>query len=221
MDHAEALASNAAERYLLGELSPLESEEFERHFFVCPECSEDMRTQAIFIENARAVFGDERSRSAAVRPLVAQPDRPRWWSGWFRPVLVPAFAVALLCIVLFQNTVTIPSLKRTAGAVRVLPSFVLLAAARGEDPQIAIPAGTPFYSVYLDVANEVQSDQYRCALIDESGKEKWSVTAPAPPPGKPLTLLIPADATPPGRYRLIVSSGSAESSEYRFRFDYR
>ena len=130
-------------------------------------------------------------------------------------------AAALACVVVYQNSVTIPSLRQTAGVVRVLPSFALLAASRGADPRIDVPAGTPFYSVYLDVPGEAPSDQYRCALIDESGISKWSVVAPAPPPGKPLTLLIPADATPPGRYKLTVASGASDTAEYRFRFEYK
>ena len=36
----------AAERYLLGELSPDEAEEFEHHFFTCTEC-------AIAVENGQ------------------------------------------------------------------------------------------------------------------------------------------------------------------------
>ena len=220
MDHAEAIASNAAERYVLGELSPLESEDFERHFFVCLQCSEDMQAHAAFIENARAVFVGKNLRSASAT-VKATPERGGGWARWFRPALVPALAGALACVVVYQNAVTIPSLQRTSGDVRPLPSFPLLAASRGEDPQIGIPRGAPFYSLYLDAPGDGAPQGYNCVLLDESGNEKWSVTAPVPPPGRPLTLLVPADATPPGRYKLIVRSGAAETAEYRFRFDYK
>jgi hypothetical protein len=56
MDHTEANAMRAAERYVLGDLSVSEVEEFERHFFDCPQCSEELRLLSVLQENARAVF---------------------------------------------------------------------------------------------------------------------------------------------------------------------
>ena len=46
----------AVERYVLGDLSVSEVEEFERHFFDCPQCSEELRTLSVLQDNARAVF---------------------------------------------------------------------------------------------------------------------------------------------------------------------
>ncbi len=64
MDHAEAIAKGAVERYQLGELSENEIGEFETHFFECAHCADELRAAAIFEENAKAVFL-ENSRSAA------------------------------------------------------------------------------------------------------------------------------------------------------------
>ncbi|MBV8569824.1 MAG: zf-HC2 domain-containing protein [Acidobacteriaceae bacterium] len=53
MDHDRALAIHAVERYLLGELSPGDSDEFERHFFTCAECASAVENGQEFIRALR------------------------------------------------------------------------------------------------------------------------------------------------------------------------
>ena len=88
MDHAEAARKLAVEQYLLGELSGPEREEFEEHFFGCPECVEALEAGAGFMQNARAVFREEQALKPAGHKI-------RWnsafWTGWR---LVPAAAMA-------------------------------------------------------------------------------------------------------------------------------
>src|SRR5579872_4049465 len=106
MDHTEAVRSNAAERYAIGDLPLVEVEEFERHFFECSQCSEELRTLSVLVTNARAVFSEPVMVSppvfqpaaepvvAVVQPVEAQPrviEKVRAW--WRQPwVLGPAFA---------------------------------------------------------------------------------------------------------------------------------
>jgi len=63
MAHDEAIRSQAAERYVAGELAPAERDAFEEHFFDCPECAEEVRWELVFAANARALLrmgsGDE------------------------------------------------------------------------------------------------------------------------------------------------------------------
>jgi anti-sigma factor RsiW len=56
MDHNEALQLQAAEKYVLGELSQSLRDKFEEHFFECPECALDVKAVAGFVDNARAVW---------------------------------------------------------------------------------------------------------------------------------------------------------------------
>jgi anti-sigma factor RsiW len=81
MDHLDAAHMKAVERYMLGDLSVSEVEEFERHFFDCPQCSEELRTLTIFQENARAVFVEQ-----DVAPIPARVHAPEsavsWWRGF-------------------------------------------------------------------------------------------------------------------------------------------
>src|SRR5580698_3327083 len=85
MDHPEAIQMKAAERYVLGDLSVSEVEEFERHFFDCSQCSEELRTLAILQDNARAVFLEPGpAPSPASRPVIegAKPGRAGWRLNW-------------------------------------------------------------------------------------------------------------------------------------------
>jgi len=94
MDHAEAARKLAVEQYLLGELSGPEREEFEEHFFDCPECVEALEMGTGFINNARAVFREDR----VVRPAE---QREPWWSFLTRWRPAPAAALAgwaLACV---------------------------------------------------------------------------------------------------------------------------
>jgi hypothetical protein len=53
MDHATAIATQAAERYCEGKLSEAEREQFEEHFFGCAECAEEVRWEKLFRDQAR------------------------------------------------------------------------------------------------------------------------------------------------------------------------
>ena len=80
MDHLDAGSrTKAVERYMLGDLSVSEVEEFERHFFDCPQCSEELRTLALFQANARAVFGEQ-----DLAPIPARVHAPESAAGWWR-----------------------------------------------------------------------------------------------------------------------------------------
>jgi hypothetical protein len=56
MDHESAIRIQAAERYTLQELDPASCEEFEEHFFACPECAEQVRAGAILAANAKKIL---------------------------------------------------------------------------------------------------------------------------------------------------------------------
>src|SRR5450759_3827770 len=55
MQHQQALATKASERYLLGEMSEPERFAFETHYFDCPACADDVRTGAALAPSAAAV----------------------------------------------------------------------------------------------------------------------------------------------------------------------
>jgi hypothetical protein len=68
MDHETAVRTSATERYFLGELTGQDQDGFEEHYFMCPECAEDVRALTVFAANAKAVF---RQKAAGPTPQAA------------------------------------------------------------------------------------------------------------------------------------------------------
>src|SRR5438876_8445380 len=110
MDHTEAVRMQAVEKYVLGELSPLLRAQFEEHYFDCADCALNLRAGVAFAAASRQYFAE-----SAATERVANAPSPGWF-GWLKPlVVVPAFA-ALIAIVAYQNSVSIPRLQKEVGA---------------------------------------------------------------------------------------------------------
>src|SRR5882672_8227545 len=110
MDHDEAIQLQAAVKYVLGELSPVQREEYEEHYFDCAECAIDLKVLATFADTAREVLRQQKSPQL----VAASAPASAGWFRWFQPIVaIPAFA-ALLLIIAFQNTVTIPQARNSS-----------------------------------------------------------------------------------------------------------
>jgi anti-sigma factor RsiW len=70
VDHKTAVQSLATERYILGELSPAERDEFEAHLSDCQQCMEDVSATDLFIANCRAVFADQAGAAIPKKPRI-------------------------------------------------------------------------------------------------------------------------------------------------------
>lgn len=120
-DHQQAVSSRAVERYLLGELTSPLREQFEDHFFCCPQCAEALRVGSILRDNARALLRAPLPDAAApvqssvseapahqgpdIRSRKQDPEETSLgWRSWFRtPVLVPWAAALFLLIALVRQ----------------------------------------------------------------------------------------------------------------------
>lgn len=219
MDHPEAMQLRAAERYVLGDLSVSEVEEFERHFFDCPQCSEELRLLSVLQENARAVFieqspGPRTEPVVVVQPAVAPAKQP-WWKLWQQPwVLAPAFAAIVLAILVGYQT----GLRRSSEGPQSISSYPLYAASRGEETVIAPPANAQFYSFYMDRTWDRDYASYSAALKPEGGGAvQYSIQMAATAPGQSMQVLLPAHALEPGRYVLTISGNDGtELARYPF-----
>ncbi|HEY9140728.1 MAG TPA: zf-HC2 domain-containing protein, partial [Bryobacteraceae bacterium] len=88
MDHGAAVKLGAPERYVTGDLSQAERDEFEEHFADCRACMNDVWTASAFAANAKAVFEDRLTRKP-------EPQRAGWLA-WLRlQTAVPAFAAVV------------------------------------------------------------------------------------------------------------------------------
>src|SRR5579859_7429654 len=53
MDHNEAVRLQAAEKYLSGEFTRAQRDEYEEHYFDCPTCAEELKATVAFMESAK------------------------------------------------------------------------------------------------------------------------------------------------------------------------
>lgn len=230
MQHKEADQTLAVERYLLGDMTASEVEQFEEHLFICPECAESVQTGAVFVENARAVFKepDAQIGSEPIRRTIRSRQTP-WWKRFMGPAFAPALAAsALLCIAGYQQLVVIRGLRDQLTAVtapQLLPSFALHAASRGAQQAIVVPHGAQFFDVYFDVAVESASG-YSCAIQEASGSVKFTehVSLPRPEAGGTINLLIARSRLRAGDYTMVVSAESPRAVEigrYPFKVEYQ
>jgi hypothetical protein len=212
MDHEQAVNTGVVERYLLGELSTPESEEFEIHFFGCAQCAQELRVGAIFEENAKAVFLDESTGASGAYVPGSKNERARlaWWTLlWQRPwSATPALAaVGLFCLAAYQALVVMPNLREQllqAQAPQATASYVLQPLSRGDERTTEVPKGYRAYELVIDKAWEKSYAEYVLSVVDDAGATRLSVRVPAPAPNKPLQILISRYQLPSGRYNVIV-----------------
>ena len=223
MEHTDADKTRAAERYLLGEMSAVERDDFEEHFFSCNECAEAVRAGAAFADNARAVFREQPHLGRAKRGARAERPAP-WWRRWNAPVLAPAFAALLFLCVAGYERVVISRLHGQLGqatAVQPLPVFGLKPVFRSPGEQvIAVPPDASWFSLRFDAPED--ATQLVCEIRDESGVARPAIHVTASRSGD-AHILLGRSQFPPGGYKLTVrreGGGPAESREYTFQLVY-
>ncbi len=227
MNHQDALKEMAVERYLLGELRGASLDRFEEHLFECPECAEDVRAGATFIDGARTEL------KAPRRVAVSQVETPRRWSFWFTSpwILAPALAACLL-ILAFQTFVLQPRMKlelAQAQVPAVLNPLVLAnAGARGDSIPEVIATAHRSFVISVDVPATGGFSSYLCSLFAPDGGLVWQTTISPEQARDALLVSIPTDKTKEGLNVFLIqglpaagnSSGRLEDlTRYRFRVE--
>jgi len=206
MDHGAAVKISAAERYVTGDLSQDERDEFETHFADCSGCLNDVWTATAFAANARAVFEERLTRRA-------EPERAGWltWLRW--QTAVPTFAAVVLAVVAgYQAMVTMPALRAPLGMAAAVP----LDDATRSTPR-AIEQGSPLH-FEIAVATQAETARLWVELAEGSGKILTGGYLDKPAPGEPLAVLFPGKPGP-GHYAVVVRSGESGPQLARGEFD--
>jgi Putative zinc-finger len=190
MNHDQAVSSQAAERYVLGELTPSEREAFEGHYFDCAACFEQVETGAQFLGRAREVLDNDR-----------EPE-PGWFAGMLRdlrrpaPVFVSAMLLCAVGIGVHQQSVI-----SDARAPRIEDRYDLVAA-KGAVQSLNVSRKARLgLSVVFTPRSEFTS--YRAQIVTDAGKVVYSLPMSAQV-GDSVTIALPAAALDPGRYSLVV-----------------
>jgi hypothetical protein len=225
MNHKISVKTQAAEKYLLGELRPAERDAFEQHFFECSECAEDVRLGFEFSENAKAVFRQEPNRVSKGTYAATRRD----WFAWIRPwVLAPmAATLALTAFTGYQNVIEIPTLRARVGQLQkpqvLLSSMVLAPSSRSSVPSIAISPAANFFQLSLAIGAIAPAERYQCDLRSDAGKSIAAIPVSKLDPDANLTLLIPTADLPTGYYEavLVGVTGGATTALDHYRFAVR
>jgi hypothetical protein len=208
MNHQDALQIHAAERYLLNELTADERNDFEEHYFGCPECADDVKAVFTFADNAKAVFADQAGRQV-------EPQRKQslgWWASFNMAWAASAAAALLLGVTVYQSLLVVPRLERElaeANAPRVVPSVVARAATRGDEAAVQIGKDERFVHLVFDVNSAKPGASYACEVRDGSGRIIFALPVSISAPGTSLSLLLPTAQLPPGPYTVSIRPQAA------------
>src|SRR5579884_592451 len=229
MDHTHAVREMMTERYLLNELSPELREDFEEHFFECPECARDLKAGAAIIEHTQTILSASGAKDSLPVAAKAQERSRGGWFAW----LVPAFAapaLALLLLVIgYQNLVQYPKLKESVAALnapQILPSASLTIGRDAGMPQVDVAKGGSFL-LFLDVPADAHYGSYRVELRGPDGPSQWTLSIPGEAAKETLSIRVPAGAGKSGVQTVVLyglNAGEKKDTElrqYRFQLNYR
>jgi hypothetical protein len=202
MDHNEAIQLQAAVKYVLGELSLVQREEYEEHYFDCAECAIDLKVLATFADTTREVLRQEKSAQL----VAASAPASAGWFRWFQPIVaIPAFA-ALLLIIAYQNMVTIPRAGQQASSTSANIVFnshpIRGVNTAGEETRtLSIRPGEAFL-LDFDFVPTRTFDQYIGQLEDANGRVLLRSSIAGGNANHEAHLPVPARLLRPGKYVL-------------------
>jgi hypothetical protein len=212
MDHGVVVRQKMTERFLLNELDSDTRNEFEEHFFDCPECAFDVQAGSAFVEQTRNVLAGERESEAAPSLVPAPPSRG--WLAWLRPAFAAPALALLLAVVGYQNLVTYPKLQQAVNQPQVLPWAPVNVGTFGSDvPVITVTSGQGFM-LFVRIPEGGYS-QYAAELHNPAGKVEYSLTIPAVAGQDQWPVQIPGANRAAGTYTMMVRGVTAagESKE--------
>ncbi len=216
MEHTLAQQTNTIDKYFLNELSLDERQAFEEHMFDCPECAERVRDDFAMISDLKSVLAEP----APVKAPAFQKAANRW-KEWFRPMmLAPSFAaLALLCVVGYQNTVSIPEMLQP----QVLDTTPFVSTTRGAAPQTALVRhGAALFAVNFEVVSPSLPQRYTCEFVSESKVTVATIDCGAHPTSEfTLSVLLPVAKFSTGGYTMILRSSDKQSEFGRYSFQVR
>ena len=217
MDHTAVVREKMTERYLLNELGSDIRDEFEAHYFDCPECAQDVSAGSLFVEQSKVVLAQESEQVSARATTRPQPVTSLW-SAWFRPAFAVPVLAMLLVVIVYQNQVN-SRLQEAANTPQLIASAVVNLSVRGTEP-VVIPAQPgQAISLSLNVPPDNGYSSYKLDLYSSQGALEWSRSIPASG-NDALSLLIPPAGHQPTTLAVYgVKAGGESVNLGRFRIE--
>jgi len=203
LDHLKATRRNVADRYVLGELSLAQREEFEEHYFECVECAEDVRAFMAISSNSRLVLEDVpeygENSTAGERTPLGWLQALRTWRLPAIYAFAPALAMLALSITTTYQSITL----RSQLVAQAVPEFALRPDARGDESETVVQKQGSFVVLTADVPGGPREVRWQIRGIG-SQIPLVEGSAAGPPPGSSLSILVPAWKISAGTYSLTV-----------------
>jgi hypothetical protein len=199
MEHREAKRQNVARRYMIGELSTVEREDFEGHYFDCVVCADEVRS----IVHA----------GASARTTVRESS-PWGWFGAFwqwRPTSTQLLAPACLALV-FLSYQTLQ--MRGQLAPQSVSTYRLAPEARAAES--AIDRSARFVVLAADAPE--MADEVKWQIRNAEGGSAILEGVVKNQPGRALNLLIPVGRLAPATYLLSLQDTGLMAPEIAYRF---
>ena len=203
MNHDEAIRIMGTEQYLLNELSPELREQFEEHFFDCPECAADVRAGALFLEQTKAVFASEAAAPRREVPAgtTAKPDR---WA-WLRPAIAAPALALLLAVIVYQNWPSHENLQVLQAA------YVNIGSRGGSIPAVSASKGQGFL-LRINVPPEQSYTSYFADIYGPEGKIRSSVNLPVSAGNDTYFVQVPGGIYHDGVYSVAIRGVGPEGN---------
>jgi hypothetical protein len=202
MDHTAVVRQKMTERYLLDELDSELRNEFEEHYFDCPECALDVSAGAQFAGHTKTVLA-ERSEPAAVH-ATPRPSPVAGWFAWLRPAFAAPALALLLAVVSYQNLVTYPGFQSELNRPRVLPAVSVNVGTWGAGgPSTVVPAGKGLL-LFVRIPPDGAYARYTADLHSPSGKLEGSFTIEPAAGQDQWPVTIPSIHRDAGAYTLAI-----------------
>jgi hypothetical protein len=212
MDHTQAVRIDAAEKYLLSELTAEERDAFEEHYFSCSECADDVRVGAVFMDNAREALAPQ--RVVVEKPVRVTPSR---WLRLFWPMPVGALAAAALLMIVsaYQGFVTLPRLRGELAQDEEVQAVSghFLTVSRSSPNVFRVAPGQRRLDLLLSRSGTQTFPYYRCTFTDAASREVASGIVAAPPAGQELQISVSLKKLKPGDYVLTASGMPSPTSQ--------
>jgi len=218
MDHSDVMRLQAVEKYVLGELPADLRDEFEEHYFDCAECAAEVKHLTTFMTASRILL--QEAPGTKETPPEKQGGRVGWFA-WLRPMIaVPAMA-ALAAIVIFQNVVTIPSLKPhgavDGAAVAFNSSYHLQGATRGEGSSAITVGAKESFALDFDFTPAAAYPSYTGRIVDGKGATLLTFAIGGEMANQELHVVVPGGKVQPGEYAVVIagdgSNGGSSAQE--------
>jgi hypothetical protein len=214
MEHQQAIAMHAAEKYVLGELPGEWREQFEEHFFDCGECALDVRTTAAFVAASKEIF-QEQPEAELARAGRGQSAPPSPWAKWLKTLIaIPAMAALVVMFGYEARQIA----KKNSGSGTTEEALVASAefGLRGGDRDVNQSVTVRVHSadafgLHFDFTPSQRFETYVGEVQDQTGRALMKLGIPAERINKEVKFVVAPGRLAPGKYILMIYGDGAEA----------